>query len=556
MPYRRLSGRPLSGRPLAGRNLAGQSVAPTQGQGGGAWWEDYTDLALEFGARYMIDGVSKSFSDLTFARASTAEVIQGGSRVAFASGAPRIVSNVLTLDGGVTNGLSQPEDQSNAAWTKTNVTVGASINLGGGTVPFWPVLETVTNGAHSTRADVTSTNTDWLGLFFVYPGLGRTKGRIDIVGSTTGSGARFIFDFTGAGSVTSAVAVGGAPGTVLGSGIKLLSDGVYMFWGIARFANSSHTAARMTYTQLDDASANSYAGDITKGMYIGPVMLANVADFRSYAATTRAAETLGIPLTDGDYSFRVRDDVGNDEWRGMVAVTGSSYDLVPVSGSSTITKVEGYRLDYMHDFSGDADTLDGDIGAGWDLRGPYVASYPLPAATKGRISTGKVVADQGDVLYATRVLSSPIHHMETVVSWSDTGGGGAEASFAMFATADPDIINNMPHHTLDRNQMYIGKRENGEFPIPVLATYNFSPNPAEDGTQVQFRHSTTIDGAVVESIRNSERQTYQAAQFADAGVTPVGTRGVWEIFQSDVAAGNTIRIHKVGARYRPVILAA
>ena len=520
-----------------------------------AWWQPYTDLALQFGSRYMISGIPAYLSSLTFTRASTGEVISGGTRTSFASGIPRIVGQVLTIDGGVTNGLTKPEDISDAAWTKSAATVGASITLGGGTVPFWPLLETVANSGHTALANVSSSATDWLCLFYVYPGLSRTNARIDVTGNTTGSGARFIFALTGNGTVTSAIGVGASPGTALSSGIKLMSDGVYMCWGVARAANTSHTAARVTFTLLDDASSASYAGVITKGLYIGPVMLANVSNFRSYAAGTRAAETLGIPLTNGDYSFRVRDDAGADEWRGMVTVSGGSYNLVPPSGSTTITKVEGYRLDYMHDFSGDSNTADGNIGAGWDIRGPYVAGYPLPAATKGRVNTGKVVADQGDVLYATRVLSQPIHHMEAVVSWTDTGGGGTEALMAMFASADVNIINNMPHHIVTRDVATIGQRIGGGS-ITTLATLNFSPNPAEDGTQVQVRHSTTTSGSVVQSIRNSERQTYIDASLSDSGATGVGSRAVWEIYQPSATAGNTLAFHKVAARYRPVILDA
>ncbi len=521
--------------------------------GANAWWPQYTDMALQFGSRYQIGGVAKSISDLTFARASTAEIILGGSRLSFASGQPRINNGAIYLDSvGATNLISSPEDHS-TGWTNAQVTVGALANLGGGTVPFYPVMETAVTNVHTHRRTITTAASAFGGYGYIAPTLGRTKFRIELT-ANTGNGLRFEFDLSGSGSVTTPIGTGASPATAVSYGVIQLADGVWLWYITGTWPADSHTSIQFWMYLRDATGATSYAGDIAMGAYYGPVMLNASSTVVDYTASTRAAESLSIPLTDGPWSFRVR-NVSADEWRGMVTVSGGAYALTPPSGSTTITKVEGYQLDYMHDFTADADTLPGDIGTGWDCRGGYVASYPLPTNTKVHISGGKVVTDVGDVCYMTRVFSSPVHYMEQVVSWTDTGGAGIEATGAMFATADPNIISNMPHHTLSRDVTTIGQRINGGT-ISTLQALNFTPNPAEDGTQFPWRHSTTASGTVVEAVRNSERQTYSDASLGDAGATPVGTRAVWEIYQPDAAAGNTLSVYKVAARYRPVILAA
>ena len=527
----------------------GLGLALTRNKGVGVY-PRYTDFGFRPGGQNLIDGVRAPFSAFTFTRASTAELMSGGSRAAFASGEPRISGGSITLDGGATNALASPEDPSNAAWTKSAATVGAQQTLGGGTVPYWPLLETATTAAHYDRQSVSSSATDWLFMRRIAPTLGRTRARFDVGGTQTGSGGRILFDLTGNGAVTSALTTGSPAGSVLGSGCSLEADGVYLCWAIIRTGNTSHTSV-YAQTSIDDGS--SYAGDTAKGLLVGPAMLANVSEFRSYTASTRAAETLTVPLASGFYDFRVRNSAA-EEWRGAVDVSGGVYTITPPAGYATITKIEGYKLDFVKDWSGDADTSDGDV-PGFDLRGPYAGSYPLPAATKGKISGGKVVAGQGDVVYVTKVFDEPLHYMAAIVSWTDTGGAGAEATAAMFATSDPNVISNMPHHTLDRDTFKVGKRIGGGS-IVVDATYNFTPNPAENGTQFPVRHSTSKGGTVTLAVRNSERMDYTDADLADGGVVEVGLRGVWEIYQPSATAGNTLAIHKVAARYRPILLAA
>src|SRR4030095_4813885 len=52
---------------------------------------------------------------------------------------------------GVTNLLTYSNDQSNAAWTKANATIGAAIAGPTGTIDAYPLIENATSGAHQVN---------------------------------------------------------------------------------------------------------------------------------------------------------------------------------------------------------------------------------------------------------------------------------------------------------------------------------------------------------------------------------------------------------------------
>ncbi|WP_305281638.1 hypothetical protein [Phenylobacterium sp.] len=113
-----------------------------------------------------------------------------------------------------------------------------------------------------------------------------------------------------------------------------------------------------------------------------------------------------------------------------------------------------------------ADTSPGELGdaptgQAWDLRGAYVASFPLPAATDGRLVDNTFQAPGGQVVYAGMDLGETVRRLECDWSWVDDTVGTAFTTLALIISPSPNWIDTMLHITITNGVCNIQKRVSG-----------------------------------------------------------------------------------------------
>jgi hypothetical protein len=123
-----------------------------------------------------------------------------------------------------------------------------------------------------------------------------------------------------------------------------------------------------------------------------------------------------------------------------------------------------------------APTAAGVLGAGWVLKGPYVASYPLPAATGGEVSAYGFTCANGAIVYAMRKLRAPAKWLRAEWSWVDDGVGTQFTTLAMIITnSDANLVDNMLHITIINGQLQVQKRVAGGAFVDMLPDVAISP---------------------------------------------------------------------------------
>lgn len=169
-----------------------------------------------------------------------------------------------TMDGNQTNVLTAPDDLSNAAWTKTNVTVASAGAAGQN------ILETVTNGAHSALQSYTkAASAKTYRLMFKVKANGRTAFRLEF---TNGAAAYVRADVDLVRPALTALAESGFSAN--GVTISQAGDGYYQINAVIRTdAATTLTAAVI----LSNGSALSYVGDTAKGVYLTGFVLDELA---------------------------------------------------------------------------------------------------------------------------------------------------------------------------------------------------------------------------------------------------------------------------------------
>jgi hypothetical protein len=200
--------------------------------------------------------------DLTFSRASNAT---------------RVASNGL-IEKVRTNLVTYSEDWTNAAWTKTNATVtaNATTNPIDGASTADAVFETSATGQHNFFQAYTTTSGAEVTISFYAKANGRTKMRMNN-GSSAITAA---FDLT---AVTASMLAGTGTPTIT-------SVGSGWFRCSLRYTAASTEYVAMNFR--DDLDQDSYAGDITKGMYFFGAQ-AETGVLTDYIATTSAAVSVG-----------------------------------------------------------------------------------------------------------------------------------------------------------------------------------------------------------------------------------------------------------------------
>lgn len=199
--------------------------------------------------------------------------------------------------------------------------------------------------------------------------------------------------------------------------------------------------------------------------------------------------------------------------------------------SEGTTRIEASFVDYF-----DRPDSEYGLGDGWDLRGPYVDRFPLPAATDGFLRDGFFTYRGDDVVYAVRQFRSTVLRMGATGRWRALRDG-AETTMTMALTANDKIVSDMVHLTVTRQKWNLTVRRGADFEpvangvfLPELNTaepYLFELAAADDSVTVR------VPGAVV--------------------TTPVDTTGLlgdrafWEEFPMESPSGTVFDFDTVWA---------
>jgi hypothetical protein len=270
-------------------------AAAEKAKRGGNWPDIFsgTALRLDFNETTTLD------SRITFTRATDGTFFNSTGVLSTASsGAARFdhrleggvwVNKGLLIEEQGANLALRSEEFDNAAWTKTNVTVTAnSVTAPDGTTTADSLLETTTNGIHLIEQARTfnAVTTPHTYSCFVKAN-GRTRGQLQVI-FLSGS-----FEFLNVSfnltTVSLSGGVGGNGGTYLDSSITDVGNGWFRI-SISGFTgqNGSHSVRVFT---INDVGSGSYAGDVTKGLYLWGAQLEAGAFPTSYIKTTSASVT-------------------------------------------------------------------------------------------------------------------------------------------------------------------------------------------------------------------------------------------------------------------------
>jgi hypothetical protein len=175
------------------------------------------------------------------------------------------------------------EQFDDAAWTKTNASISANVEVApDGTTTADKLVENTLSGVHSARYLVTAASLTTYTQSVYVKAAGRTKGQLQIYGS--GGGSTVNFDL-GAVTATAAGAYGGW--AAASATIASIGSGWFRVTNTAT-TNSTLTAFNVEVFCSDASGAGTYTGDGTSGLFIWGAQ-ANIGALQPYYPTTTAA---------------------------------------------------------------------------------------------------------------------------------------------------------------------------------------------------------------------------------------------------------------------------
>lgn len=186
-----------------------------------------------------------------------------------------------------------------------------------------------------------------------------------------------------------------------------------------------------------------------------------------------------------------------------------------------------------------ADTSDGSLGADWDLRGPYVASYPLPASLYGRITGGRFVADANQVVYALKNMGRRVRKLTANISWVSNGGASALGTAAFIISPDNKLIDTALHITVNRAAAALQKRIAGGSFV-TIANIPFAPSLSLGGVV----HPVSIE--VVGSATAVLSVSGRSVRVTDSDIPRLlGPYVGFEVFQNNASMVDLVRFEDV-----------
>lgn len=252
-----------------------------------------------------------------------------------------LVCKGLLIEEARTNLVKYSQDFSNASWTLGNATIGSSTTSPDGTANGQSLMETVTSGGH--RYYVTSSITATNAATYTYTVFVKANGRNYVrLADTAVSNVTCFFDIN-AGTV----------GTV-GSAVTASS--------ITNFGNSWYrcsityvmvgTAATPALNISTDGTTVSYAGDVTKGVYVWGAQLEAGAFPTSYIPTTTTALTRNADIanmTGTNFSDWFNASEGAFQMQLFTAVpTSGSQVPISINDNTTANYLQTYILNSIN----------------------------------------------------------------------------------------------------------------------------------------------------------------------------------------------------------------
>lgn len=187
----------------------------------------------------------------------------------------------------ITNLFTFSQDDENAAWTKSELTVVADsvANPMDGATTANSLMETVTNAEHTiAQAAVITANP--VVFYRVLKANGRDWARLKITDSAATVKTAFFNLSTG---VVGTVSSGATSGIVPVPG----ATGWYLCWMV--FTAPASGSATFLAQPSTDGSTVSYAGDVTKGLYAFAAQAEQASAYHAYIHTTTVSRTGSAP---------------------------------------------------------------------------------------------------------------------------------------------------------------------------------------------------------------------------------------------------------------------
>lgn len=179
----------------------------------------------------------------------------------------------------------------------------------------------------------------------------------------------------------------------------------------------------------------------------------------------------------------------------------------------------GPGASFIDDFER-ADTSAG-LGEGWDLRGQYVNSYPLPPATDGFIRGGRYTSRGDGVVIAAREFKGEVVRIGGRGKWERVGSG-PETTPVLGISPDDHLMSNMVHFAISRNWWSLSvRRKDGA--IRRVAGGDFWP-PLEFDREYSFEISLVDSDHVLVKVPGGEK----AVRVGLRGLT--GNRAFWQLY--------------------------
>jgi hypothetical protein len=178
------------------------------------------------------------------------------------------------------------------------------------------------------------------------------------------------------------------------------------------------------------------------------------------------------------------------------------------------------------------------LGDGWDVRGPYAGSFPLPPATDGFLRDGAYSYAGDDVVYAVRQFPVPVTRMGTSGRWT-TIRPGAETTMTMAITANDKIVSDMVHFGVSRSIWELKVRRGQGF--EPVASGKFTP-ALKLNTDYRFELEAH-DGTVTVRVPGAE----EIMPVDLMGI--VGDRAFWEEYPATMPGGTVFDYDTVWADY-------
>lgn len=185
------------------------------------------------------------------------------------------------------------------------------------------------------------------------------------------------------------------------------------------------------------------------------------------------------------------------------------------------------------------DHPDGSLGNGWDLRGPWAGSFPMPPATDGFIRDGRYTYAGDAIVYASREFPETVKRVGAIGRWREARPG-AETSIALVISANDNLVSDMVHLVVSRYVWTLTVRRSSNGAFEPVADGKFT-TPLAPGRDYSFE-LTAQDDTVTVTVPG-QPPTVRPVPLAGL----VGPHAFWEEFADPLPAGMVFDFDSVWA---------